>query len=158
MESVHGHRRPGRAREFLLDGAERHLTREAFFKPVGEQLGASDFVLGVSGDKHERLRRVLAISYSRQVASPFVPGAPGHRSRPHRIAGRAGRPVPVMKEIHRIAYDLYTRVMMGIDIGDHYHDFKLLTGTNMAVGGRTMPPIAYKNPLYQKPLGDASSS
>ena len=139
-------------RDFLLAGAERHLTREAFFRPVGEQLGSSDFVLGVSGDKHERLRRILAICYSRQVASPFVPELL-EIVRAATDPWSDGRPVAVMTAIHRIAYDLYTRIMMGVDIGAHYGDFKLLIGTNMAVGGRTAPAILYKSPRYRAARG-----
>lgn len=137
------------ARDFLASGAERHLTREAFFKPVGLELGSADFVLGVSGEKHRRLRRVLSIAYSREIASPFVPELLDIVA--SRVALWAdGAPVDVMKEIHRLAFDLYTRMMVGGDLGAHYEDFKLLVGTNMAVGGRTMPSLAYKNPLYKR--------
>ena len=137
------------ARDFLLDGAERHLTREAFFRPVGEQLGASDFVLGVSGDKHKRLRRLLSVAYSREIASPFVPELLDIVT-DQTALWSGGQPVAVMRAIHRIAFGLYTRLMVGGDLGEHYDDFKLLVGTNMAVGGRTLPSIAYKNPLYRR--------
>jgi cytochrome P450/CRP-like cAMP-binding protein len=139
-------------RDFLNGGAERYLTREAFFKPVGEQLGSSDFVLGVSGEKHERLRRVLSIAYSRQIASPFVPALLDLVAE-HTASWSDGAPVRVMPAIHRIAYALYTCMMAGRDLGEHYRDFALLVETNMTVGGRTMPMIAYKNPLYQRARG-----
>src|SRR3954471_1385489 len=62
------------ARQFLQQGlAEKPLSRKRIFDPVGEQLGAADFVLGQSGERHVRLRRLLALAYSREVASSFVP-------------------------------------------------------------------------------------
>jgi hypothetical protein len=58
------------AKRFLHEGlAEKYLSRHQIFDAVGKQLGNADFVLGQSGPRHLRFRRLLAVAYSREVAS-----------------------------------------------------------------------------------------
>jgi cytochrome P450 len=60
--------------DFMKQGLDaKYLDREAVFAEVGKQLGSADFVLGQSGEKHKRFRRLLSVAYSREVASHWVP-------------------------------------------------------------------------------------
>src|SRR5262249_33733962 len=62
------------AAEFLRQGLDKmYLSRGRVFAAVHGQFGRTDFVFAESGAGHARLRRLLAIAFSREVASPFVP-------------------------------------------------------------------------------------
>jgi CRP-like cAMP-binding protein/cytochrome P450 len=138
------------AREFIRDGLDgQYLTREAVFREVGRQLGDADFVLGQSGEKHTRLRRLLSLAYSREVAAPFVPDFIAAVR--ERIGGwQPGRVVGAMDEIKRLAFEQYCRAMCGRSLGEHYRDCLLVTEYNMNVGGRVWPFLMYRTPWYRR--------
>lgn len=61
------------AKAFMAEGRdELHLDRHAIFDPLEREFGGADFVMAHSGLRHTRLRAPLAISFSRQVAAPFI--------------------------------------------------------------------------------------
>ena len=137
------------AKRFLQEGlAEKHLSRHQIFDAVGKQLGSADFVLGQSGQRHLRFRRLLAAAYSREVASRFVPDFVQatrdaiHTLNPGDIRG-------VMKTIKAIAFEQYCRAMCGRSLKEYYKDCCLVTEYNMNVGGRVWPFWMYKMPSYQ---------
>jgi len=127
---------------------EKHLSRRRIFDPVGEQLGAADFVLGQSGERHVRLRRLLALAYSREVASSFVPDfvAAVREVMADWKPGSVHRVMPVIK---RMAFEQYCRVMCGRSLAEHYRDIIRVTEYNMNIGGRVWPFFLYRSPHYQ---------
>jgi CRP-like cAMP-binding protein/cytochrome P450 len=137
------------ARRFLLDGAEQYLSRESFFSEVGKQLGNTAFVLGTSGDAHRRLRQLLSLAYSREVASPYVP-AMIEATREALASWRDGETVSVMEPITAIAFEQYCRVMTKRSLREHYRDSRLVVDTTMNVGGRTWPMFMFKLHLPYK--------
>lgn len=137
------------ARDFMRDGLDdENLTREAVFAEVGRQLGAADFVLGQSGEKHARLRRILSLAYSREVASPWVPQMI-ESIRELTRSWVPGTRVRVMDFVQRASFEQYCRVMCGISLGEYYRDCLRVTDYNMNVGGRVWPFFMYKMPWYQ---------
>jgi cytochrome P450 len=137
------------ARDFIRQGLdEKHLTREAIFAEVGRQLGAADFVLGQSGAKHLRFRRLLSIAYSREVASPWVPDLL-EVVQAHARNWKAGQVIHVMEEVQRLAFEQYCQVMCGRSLGAHYRDCLRVTDYNMNVGGRVWPFFMYRMPWYR---------
>jgi cytochrome P450 len=61
------------AQAFMADGLDdQHLTRHPLFDPLQSEFGRADFVMAHSGERHTRLRAALAVTFSRQVASPHV--------------------------------------------------------------------------------------
>jgi cytochrome P450/CRP-like cAMP-binding protein len=137
------------ARDFIRQGLdEKYLTREAIFAEVGRQLGSADFVLGQSGEKHLRFRRLLSIAYSREVASAWVPEI-FDVVRRHTAAWKPGQVIPVMDEVQRISFEQYCQVMCGHSLGAHYRDCLRVTDYNMNVGGRVWPFFMYRMPWYR---------
>ena len=137
------------AREFLREGLDqRYLSRQAIFEPVGKQLGDADFVLGQSGERHTRLRHVLSLAYSRQVASPWVPQFI-RGVREHVARWQPGSEFSVMEQVERLAFEQYCQVMAGHSLGDYYRDCLLVTNYNMNIGGRVWPFVMYRAPWYQ---------
>ena len=136
------------ARQFLQQGlAEKYLSRNRIFDAVGEQLGAADFVLGQSGERHVRLRRLLALAYSREVASPFVPEFV--TAVREIISGwKPGSVQSVMRAVQRLAFEQYCRVMCGRSLAKNYRDILTVTEYNMNIGGRVWPFFLYRFPLY----------
>lgn len=137
------------AQEFLRAGGERHLERMSFFGPVGEQLGNRDFVLGLSGADHLRVRRSLAIAYSREVASRHVPEFL-RAVHEHTVDWRAGETHDVMKNVTVMAFDQYSRAMCGRSLKSWWPDVRRVVTTSMNVGGRTWPQWAFRDPRYQR--------
>ncbi len=137
------------ARDFIRQGLdEKYLTREAIFAEVGRQLGSADFVLGQSGEKHLRFRRLLSIAYSREVASAWVPDLL-EVVRTHARNWKPGQVIHVMEEVQRLAFEQYCQVMCGRSLGAHYRDCLRVTDYNMNVGGRVWPFFMYRMPWYR---------
>jgi cytochrome P450/CRP-like cAMP-binding protein len=137
------------AKRFLEDGlAEKYLSRQQIFDAVGKQLGSADFVLGQSGPRHVRFRRLLAAAYSREVASQFVPDFV-QATREAVRTWSAGDIRRVMKTIKEIAFDQYCRAMCGRSLKEYYKDCCLVTEYNMNIGGRVWPFWMYKMASYQ---------
>jgi len=137
------------AREFLLQGlSERYLSRHKIFDAVGVQLGGADFVLGQSGDRHARLRRLLALAYSREVASPFVPDFIDAARRAV-LRWKPGGVLSVMPMVKEIAFEQYCRVMCGCSLEKYYADILTVVEYNMNVGGRVWPFFLYRAPWYR---------
>jgi CRP-like cAMP-binding protein/cytochrome P450 len=138
------------AREFIREGLDdKYLTREAVFREVGKQLGDADFVLGQSGEKHVRFRRLLSLAYSREVAAAFVPDFIA-AVREHLRGWHPGNVVGAMHEIKRLAFEQYCRAMCGHSLGEHYRDCLMVTEYNMNVGGRVWPFFMYRTPWYRR--------
>ena len=138
------------AKLFMEQGLpNRYLSREKIFHAVGMELGTNDFMMSQSGPTHLRLRRLLGLGYSREAASAFVPDfieVVTEEVRKWRPGGVLG----VMSEINRIAFEQYCRVMCGRSLHQHFAEAMTTIETNMNVGGRVWPFLAFKNPWYRK--------
>jgi CRP-like cAMP-binding protein/cytochrome P450 len=136
------------AREFMVAGGERHLTRHPVFDPVGRQLGAADFALALSGERHLQLRRLLQIAYSREVASPHVPQfVEAVRGLVREWAPESVR--EVFESVQELAFEQYCRAMAGGSWREHYRDCRTVTDMNMKVGGRVRPMFYFHWPPYR---------
>ncbi len=136
------------ARDFMKSGGERHLTRHPVFDPVGEQLGASDFALAISGEKHMQLRPLLQMAYSREIASPFVPDFIESTRRIIR-GWKAGQAREVFESVQEIAFEQYCQVMGRASFREQYADCRKVTDMNMEVGGRVLPLWLFRWPPYR---------
>ena len=138
------------AKLFMQQGLQhKHLSREKIFHAIGVELGTDDFMMSVSGPTHLRLRRMLALGYSREVASAFVPDfVEVVREEVRRWT--AGKAIGVMEAIDAIAFEEYCRVMCGHSLRSHFAEAMTTIETNMNVGGKVYPFLALKNPWYQK--------
>ena len=136
------------ARQFMLDGGERHLERHSVFDPVGAQLGSADFALAVSGDKHLELRRLLQLAYSREVAGPYVPQFIEAVQAVVR-EWPAGSVHEVFEGVQLLAFEQYCRVMGNCSLREHYRDCRTVTDMNMEAGGRVLPLWFFHWPPYR---------
>lgn len=138
------------AKLFMEQGfPNRYLSREKIFHTVGMELGTDDFMMSVSGPTHLRLRRLLGLGYSREAASAFVPDfvevvADEVRKWP------PGSVLGVMDAINYIAFEQYSRAMCGHSLRKHFPEAMTTIETNMNVGARVWPFLAFKNPWYRK--------
>lgn len=128
---------------------ERYLSRKKIFHAIGRELGTDDFMMSVSGPTHLRLRRMLALGYSREAASAWVPDMV-KAVRDEIRKWPAGSVRGVMAAINRIAFEQYCRVMCGQSLGGHFAEAMTVIETNMNVGGRVWPFLALRNPRYRR--------
>jgi CRP-like cAMP-binding protein/cytochrome P450 len=127
----------------------RYLSREKIFHAVGMELGTNDFMMSQSGPTHLRLRRMLALGYSREAAAAFVPDfVEAVREEVRKWPAGSGR--GVMDAINRIAFEQYSQVMCGRSLHQLFSEAMTTIETNMNVGGRIWPFLALKNPWYRK--------
>ena len=138
------------AKLFMEQGLpNRYLSREKIFHAIGMELGTDDFMMSQSGPTHLRLRRLLGLGYSREVASAFVPDFIEVVREEVRM-WRPGKVRGAMAAINRIAFEQYCRVMCGRSLGQHFAEAMTTIETNMNVGGRVWPFLALKTPWYCK--------
>ncbi len=99
------------------------------------------------GPKHARLRPPLAVSYSRQMASPHVPAmiaAVRHEVR----SWPPGTPLEVVTRVKALAFAEY-RVLLGSP-RITFRDCLLMTDYLMNVAARLFPPVVFKAPWYRR--------
>ena len=138
------------AKLFMQQGLpNRYLSREKIFHTIGKELGTQDFMMSQTGPTHLRLRRMLALGYSREAASAFVPDFV-EVVRDEVRKWPAGSEHGVMAAINRIAFEQYSQVMCGRSLNQHFADAMTTIETNMNVGGRVWPFLALKSPWYRK--------
>lgn len=137
------------AKAFMADSVDdAHLSRHAMFGPVEREFGPADFVMAHSGERHTRLRAPLAISFSRQVASPFVP----QLTTAVRAAARAwplsGR-VAVSDQARRLSFEQWCRLLGPGASRLAYEDCHRLSSYWMMVGAALVPGWVFRAPWYR---------
>lgn len=137
------------ARDALFNGIETKLSRHEVFDEIGRQLGVSSFVLAESGANHARLRRVLSVAYSREVASHFVTDFIDSVRTSIRSC-QVGDKLGVMRFVEAIAFEQYCRAMCGQSLSSYYSDARITVNYNMNVGGRVWPFFMLRMPNYQR--------
>jgi len=138
------------AGDFLRDRLdEQYCSRHGFFAPIEREFGGADLTLAHSGERHRRLRRPLALAYSRQVASPFVPMFVEAAQRIAR-GWQPGSSHRVMPALQRLAFDQFRQAMAG-DASNRlsFRDCLLVSEIGMNVGGRILPEAAFRLPWYR---------
>ncbi len=137
------------ARKFLKEHQDDvYLSRKAVFEKVGQQLGDSPVILGLSGESHQRLRRVLHTVYSREVASGHVPQLIAI-VRQHVRDWREGSTHEVMDLAERLGFEMYSQIVCGRSLAKNYDDILRIMNWNMNIGGRIWPFWFYRMPWYQ---------
>ncbi len=137
------------AKAFMARGLDdAHLTRHPIFDPLEREFGGGDFVMAHTGHRHTRLRAPLAIAYSRQVASPFVPHLIGVvRSRAD--AWPAGARLPVIDQTARLAFAQWCSLLGPAAQRLRYTDCVRLSSYWMMVGATLSPPWIFRAPWYR---------
>jgi CRP-like cAMP-binding protein/cytochrome P450 len=136
------------ALQFFAQVGECHFSREAFYRRFAQELGASEFILGAQGAQHARLRRMMKLGFSRQVAAGFIPSmakAVEERVREWRPGQRLG----VMDAAAELAFECYALVMAGRSLRDDFRDANIYSNTIMKVGAMVRPALLLYIPPYQ---------
>jgi cytochrome P450 len=140
------------ARDFIRQGLDRqYLTRDAMFAPVGRQLGEDNFVLARSGESHQSLREVLTLAYSRQVASAFVPDFI-QATRDFVRKWEPGTMFSVQPEMEHLAFELYSRVLCGQSLDEHFADCLKIVDQNLHASGWMWPATTLAGTEYTAAL------
>lgn len=136
------------AGEFMAQGLDKvHLSRERLFGSIAQEFGRADLVLKEIGPKHARLRPPLAVSYSRQVASPHVP-AMVDAVRQHVRSWSTGTSPGVVVEAKQLAFVQYRALIGEPPIA--FRDCLLMTDYLMNVAARLLPSVVFKAPWYRR--------
>ncbi len=134
--------------QFFLQVGERHFSREMFYRRFAQELGTNQFILGAQGDQHARLRKMMKLGFSRQVAAGFIPDmvkAVEERVR----QWRPGQKLHVMDTMAELAFECYTLVMAGRSLREHFRDALIYANTIMKVGAMVRPALLLYLPPYQ---------
>lgn len=138
------------ARDFLKQRKdEEYLSRTKVFERVGQQLGETPLILGMSGEAHNSLRQALHVVYSREVASPWVPRLV-EVVRSHVQGWQVGSVHGVMDLVERLGFEMYSLIACGRSLGAAYEDILRVMEWNMNTGGRVWPFWSYRIPKYQR--------
>lgn len=134
---------------FLAETGDRHFTREEFYSCFARELGMKNFILGTSGAEHTRLRSMLRLAFSREVAGAYIPDMV---ATVQRVFGevRPGKKIPVMDTMARIACEHYGHVLANRSIGPHVKDALLFSQVAMNAGSRLWPEMILRRPDYQR--------
>ena len=126
---------------------ETHLSRHRIFADVEREFGPCHLVLAHGGGIHARLRPLLALAFSRQVASPRV----ATMSEAVRAAVRAWpetTPLHATREMRSLALVSYG-ALLGVE-GLVFRDWNLVTDYMMNVTAGQVPPIVFRAPWYRR--------
>lgn len=137
------------ARSLLSEGIEQHLDRHEVFDEVAAPLGDVNFVLTQSGAEHKRLRRLLSIAYSRQVASPLVPELL-ELARAEVSRYPLDRPLRVKKTLESLVFELYCHVLTRRSFKDRFGAVSGAAERATVVVGGLLPKLALKDPLFRR--------
>lgn len=136
------------ALNFLTSVGERHFSREVFYRRFAQELGAKQFILGMQGAEHAKLRKMMKLGFSRQVAAGFIPAmikAVEERVR----EWRPGQKLRVMDVTGELAFECYALVLAGRLLRDEFRDANIYSNTIMKVGAMVRPAILLHIPPYQ---------
>ncbi|MDB6036293.1 MAG: putative cytochrome [Verrucomicrobiales bacterium] len=134
---------------FFLTEGEKCFSREQFFRQFAQELGTTNFVLGAQGAQHARLRMLMRLGFSRQMAAPHVPRiieAIGARMR----AWPAGQKLKVMETAAALAFEGYGWIMAGRSLSDYFTDACRFSMASMQVGAMVRPRAILSLPRYRK--------
>jgi CRP-like cAMP-binding protein/cytochrome P450 len=136
------------ALQFFTQVGERHFSRETFYRRFAQELGAKQFILGAQGAQHARLRKMMKLGFSRQVAAGFVPSmvkAVEERVR----EWHPGQKLGVMDATAELAFECYALVMAGRSLRDDFRAANIYSNTIMKVGAMVRPALLLHIPPYQ---------
>jgi len=134
---------------FLSENGDQHFSRRDFYSCFSEELGLKNFILGTSGAEHTRLRSMLRLAFSREVAGAYIPDMV---ATVQRVFGeiRPGRKISVMDTIAGIACEHYGQVLANRSIRDHVDSALLFSQIAMDAGSRLWPAVVLRRPGYQR--------
>ena len=134
---------------FFLTVGERHFSRELFYRRFAHELGTERFILGEQGKQHARLRKMMKLGFSRQVASAHIPAmvkAVEERAR----TWKPGSKLHVMDTMADLAFECYTLGMAGESLREYFRDALYYSDTIMKVGAMVRPSLLLHLPRYRK--------
>jgi CRP-like cAMP-binding protein/cytochrome P450 len=134
--------------QFFVQVGERHFSRELFYRRFAQELGTREFILGAQGDQHARLRKMMKLGFSRQVAAGFIPAM--FKAVEQRVRQfRAGQKLQVMDTAAELSFECYALVMAGRSLREDFRDALIYSNTIMKVGAMVRPAILLHIPPYQ---------
>jgi CRP-like cAMP-binding protein/cytochrome P450 len=134
--------------QFFVQVGERHFSREMFYRRFAMELGTSQFILGAQGEEHTRLRKMMKLGFSRQVAAGFIPSMV--KAVEQRLRGwRPGQTLHVMDTAAELAFECYALVMAGRSLRADFRDALIYSNTIMKVGAMVRPALMLHLPPYQ---------
>jgi CRP-like cAMP-binding protein/cytochrome P450 len=136
------------ARHFLLTVGEKYFSRRAFYKRFAEELGADNFVLGAQGEQHARLREIMALAFSRQVAAIHIRHLVEAIQR-EASAWKPGQRLSVMEMTAALAFEQYGLLMTHRSLKDHFKDAMVYANTVMRVVIMVSPAWVLHLPGYR---------
>jgi len=137
------------ARDFLTTVGEKHFSRQVFYKRFAEELGADNFVLGAQGEQHARLREIMALAFSRQVAAAHIPQLIETIQR-EASEWKPGQCISVMEFTAALAFEQYGLMLIRRTLKNHFKDAMVYAGTIMRVGAMVSPAWVLHLPGYRK--------
>lgn len=136
------------ALQFFVQVGERHFSREMFYRRFAQELGTSQFILGAQGEQHARLRKMMKLGFSRQVAAGFIPSMT--RIVEQRVREwRPGQTLYVMDTAAELAFECYALVMAGRSLHADFRDASVYSNTIMKVGAMVRPALMLHLPPYR---------
>jgi CRP-like cAMP-binding protein/cytochrome P450 len=137
------------ALRFFQSTGEKYFSRESFYRRFALELGSSTFILGAQGSAHARLRRMMKLAFSRQVASAFIP-AMVQALRQQMSSWKVGDRVNVMDSMAALSFEAYSYVMCNRSLDKYFRDALLFANTSMRVGAMVRPALFLYFPRYQR--------
>ena len=134
---------------FLTETGDRYFSRNLFYERFSNELGMKNFILGTSGAEHTRLRLMLRLAFSREVAGAYIPDMV---ATVQRVFGefRSGQKISVMETMAGIACEHYGQVLANRSIRKHVKSALLFSQIAMDAGSRLWPAVVLRRPGYQR--------
>jgi cytochrome P450 len=136
------------ALRFFQSTGEKYFSRESFYRRFALELGSSTFILGAQGLAHARLRRMMKLAFSRQVASAYIPMMVEGLQRQISSWEVGGR-VNVMDAMAALSFEAYGYAMSNRSLNEYFRDALVFANTSMRVGAMVRPALFLYFPRYQ---------
>jgi len=137
------------ALRFFLTVGERYFSRESFYRRFAHELGTESFILGAKGEQHARLRKMMKLGFSRQVASVYLPRMV-KAIEDHARAWQPNQRLYVMDTMADLAFECYTFVLAGYSLREYFRDALYYSNTIMKVGAMVRPSLLLYLPAYRR--------
>lgn len=137
------------ALRFFQATGERYFGRESVYRRFALELGSSTFILGAQGSSHARLRRMMKLAFSRQVASVFIPAMVEAIQREIR-SWKVGERVNVMDTMAALSFEAYGYAMTNRSLNEYFADALQFATTSMRVGAMVRPAFFLYLPGYRR--------
>lgn len=137
------------ALRFFQATGEQYFSRESFYRRFALELGSPTFILGTQGSSHARLRRMMKLAFSRQLASVFIPAMVEAIQKEIR-SWKVGKRVNVMDTMAALSFEAYSYAMTNRSLDEYFSDALQFANTSMRVGVMVRPAFFLYLPGYRR--------